>query len=449
MDDVVIRIENLSKRYQIGERKPYLALRDVLARAMSAPARIFRPRKPSSSNGDASHIWALKDVSFEVRQGEIVGIVGRNGAGKSTLLKILARVTKPTNGFAQVRGRMGSLLEVGTGFHPELTGRENVYLSGAILGMRKGEIDRKFDEIVAFAELEKFIDTPVKHYSSGMYVRLAFAVAAHLEPQVLIVDEVLAVGDYQFQEKCLRRMDEVGRSGRTILLVSHNVTAISNACDRCILLKEGRIAEDGPTAGVVAEYLSDIGACGGEVEWLSPQVAPGNERVRLRSVRILADGGDGQPTDLVDIQKDIEVRVDFWNLKPGSALSVSIHLKDSTGTCVLASANFPSANVAPDPWFGRAYPAGCFRTTCIIPGNFLNEGRYRVTAIVLTHVTNVEIVVHDAVSFSVYETGGMRAEFTGHWIGVVRPRLAWRTEPLDHIDNTEPDLAARSARCTS
>ncbi len=268
MSDVVIRVDNLGKRYRIGERERYQTLRDVLARAASAPARLFRPRQPSAWNGkpsngngsngnhsngrhnngghrnqDQSHIWALKDVSFEIRQGEVVGIIGRNGAGKSTLLKILARVTKPTQGFAEVRGRMGTLLEVGTGFHPELTGRENVFLSGAILGMGKSEIRRKFDEIVDFGEVEKFIDTPLKHYSSGMQMRLAFAVAAHLEPEILLVDEVLAVGDIDFQKKCLGKMREVGSHGRTVLFVSHNINAVSSLCRSAMVLANGGLLQ--------------------------------------------------------------------------------------------------------------------------------------------------------------------------------------------------------------
>jgi lipopolysaccharide transport system ATP-binding protein len=256
MSDIVIRAHNLSKRYQIGERENYLALRDVIARAASAPARLFRARKPqgTNGNGDATHIWALKDVSFEIRQGEVVGIIGRNGAGKSTLLKILARVTKPTMGHAEVRGRMGSLLEVGTGFHPELTGRENTYLNGAILGMSKREVARKFDEIVAFAEIEKFIDTPVKHYSSGMYLRLAFAVAAHLETEILIVDEVLAVGDAGFQKKCLGKIGSVASAGRTVIFVSHNIAAVQRLTRRCFLLEEGRIFASGESAFVMAQY---------------------------------------------------------------------------------------------------------------------------------------------------------------------------------------------------
>jgi len=254
MSDAVIHVENLGKRYRIGERVRYLALRDILARAASIPAHLFRARRPSSSNGNATHFWALKDVSFDVRQGEVVGIIGRNGAGKTTLLKILARVTKPTEGFVDVRGRMGSLLEVGTGFHPELTGRENVFLSGAILGMKKVEIDEKFDEIVAFSEVEKFIDTPVKHYSSGMQMRLAFSVAAHLEPEILIVDEVLAVGDAAFQKKCLGKMGNVAKHGRTVLFVSHNIAAIQQLTQRCLLLQGGRVLAHGESSHIIARY---------------------------------------------------------------------------------------------------------------------------------------------------------------------------------------------------
>src|SRR5207247_6694860 len=254
MSHSVIHAENLSKLYRIGERERYIALRDVLTRALSAPARLFRSRAPVSGNGNHSHIWALKDVSFEVRQGEVVGIIGPNGAGKTTLLKILARVTKPTQGFADVRGRMGSLLEVGTGFHPELTGRENVFLNGAILGMSKSEIQRKFDEIVAFAEVEKFVDTPVKYYSVGMRMRLAFAVAAHLEPEILLVDEVLSVGDLAFQKKCLGKMGKVAEGGRTILFVSHQMNQIRRLCQRVLWIEAGRVRTDGPARLLVNEY---------------------------------------------------------------------------------------------------------------------------------------------------------------------------------------------------
>src|SRR5467141_92353 len=262
MSEPAIRGEKLGKRYRIGERQRYLALRDILTQTAKAPLRLFRAGAPkSASNGDG-HIWALKDASFEVREGEVVGIIGRNGAGKSTLLKILARVTKPTEGFAKIHGRLGSLLEVGTGFHSELTGRENVYLSGAILGMKKREIVRKFDEIVAFAEVEKFIDTPLKHYSTGMQMRLAFAVAAHFEPEVLLVDEVLAVGDMAFQKKCLGKMGEVAHAGRTIVFVSHQMNQIRRLCHTVIWMDGGTIRQAGPTNEVVGAYESEVLSCG-------------------------------------------------------------------------------------------------------------------------------------------------------------------------------------------
>jgi lipopolysaccharide transport system ATP-binding protein len=263
MSDIAIRAEGLSKRYRIGQREPYKALRDVLADALYAPFRAVTStwggrQQTARENPSDNYIWALKDVSFEIRQGEVVGIIGRNGAGKTTLLKILSRITRPTEGYAEIHGRVGSLLEVGTGFHPELTGRENIYLNGAILGMKKAEIDRKFDEIVAFAEIEKFLDTPVKRYSSGMYVRLAFAVAAHLDPEILLVDEVLAVGDAAFQKKCLGKMGEVAGEGRTVLFVSHNMAAIQGLCSRGILLDSGQVVFEGDVSKAVYEYLAII-----------------------------------------------------------------------------------------------------------------------------------------------------------------------------------------------
>jgi len=266
MGHVAIRVEGLGKRYAIGSREPYHTLRDVLARALSAPLRRSRiDSRVTIGRSDAGHVWALKDVSFEVQEGEVIGIIGRNGAGKSTLLRILSRITRPSAGYAETFGRVGSLLEVGTGFHPELTGRENIYLNGAILGMKKIEIDREFDGIVAFAEIAKFIDTPIKHYSSGMYVRLAFAVAAHLEPEILLVDEVLAVGDLEFQRRCLGKMGEVSRSGRTVLLVSHQMNQIRRLCGRSIWLDRGCVKAAGATAEVVAAY---------EAETLEPGPGP-------------------------------------------------------------------------------------------------------------------------------------------------------------------------------
>jgi len=289
-----IRVENLGKQYLLGEFERYSTFRETIARAVTRPAlRLAHrlrtalrpaPRSPLPAPGSPlpapcsppEFIWALRDVSFEVQHGEVLGIIGPNGAGKSTLLKILSRITEPTTGYAEIHGRVGSLLEVGTGFHPELTGRENVYLNGAILGMSRAEIRRKFDDIVSFAGVEKFIDTPVKRYSSGMQVRLAFAVAAHLDPEILIIDEVLAVGDAEFQKRCLGKMDEVSRSGRTILFVSHNMAAVQSLCNRGILLREGVLQADRPVADVVNQYISED----------EQQAAPGGHTVRGSFFRI-------------------------------------------------------------------------------------------------------------------------------------------------------------------
>src|SRR6188508_439786 len=275
----IIRVENLSKQYTIGAKtEPYSTLRESIVRAARKPIDMVR------RNGKAENtkFWALKDVNFDVMPGEVVGIIGRNGAGKSTLLKVHSRITEPTTGRVELYGRVGSLLEVGTGFHPELTGRENIFLNGAILGMRREEISKKFDEIVDFAEIEEFLDTPVKRYSSGMYVRLAFAVAAHLEPEILVVDEVLAVGDAQFQKKCLGKMGEVARGGRTVLFVSHNMSAINRLCSRGVLLDAGRVVFDGPAVNATAAYLHGAGERGAGQEW-SPDQAPGSDSVKLLS----------------------------------------------------------------------------------------------------------------------------------------------------------------------
>jgi ABC-type polysaccharide/polyol phosphate transport system ATPase subunit len=326
MSSIVIHAQNLGKRYRIGQRERYLALRDVLARAASAPVRLFKAQKPSPSNGDRTHIWALKDVSFEVRQGEVMGIIGCNGAGKTTLLKILARVTYPTEGFAEVRGRMGSLLEVGTGFHPELTGRENVFLSGAILGMRKFEIEREFDEIVAFAEVERFIDTPVKHYSVGMRMRLAFAVAAHMEPEILLVDEVLSVGDLTFQKKCLGKMGKVAEGGRTILFVSHQMNQIRRLCERVLWIDAGGIRADGPAKLLVNEYEA---ACLMQEE-LSPPEARAS--IAVRSWQVEASG-----TNVLDLDQNshgVVVRIEAQVTRPVRKGKYFVGLRDAKNNMV-------------------------------------------------------------------------------------------------------------------
>jgi lipopolysaccharide transport system ATP-binding protein len=314
MTDMAIRVENLSKRYRIGQRQSHKTLRERLTDAMSSPFRRLSSivRRPSGAGNNQrtardEFIWALKDVSFEIRRGEVMGIIGRNGAGKTTLLKILCRITEPTEGRAEIRGRVGSLLEVGTGFHYELTGRENIYLNGAILGMKKAEIERKFDEIVAFAEVEKFLDTPVKHFSSGMYVRLAFAVAAHLEPEVLLVDEVLAVGDVEFQKKCLGKMGDVAKEGRTVLFVSHNMAAVQNLCTRGMTLQNGRLQMIGSQFEAVSAYLASLS--GNRSSLLLRKDRVGTGEVRVESIEFV--DRDGCVLDSAACGQEIGVRLYF------------------------------------------------------------------------------------------------------------------------------------------
>jgi len=422
MNNCAIKVAGLGKTYRrVARRQPYRTLRDSLANAASWPLRRFG-RGTDSNASDLFH--ALNDISFEVNWGEVVGIIGRNGAGKSTLLKILSRITEPSAGAADIYGRVGGLLEVGSGFHGELSGRENIYLQGAILGMRRREIHRKFDEIVAFAEVADFIDTPVKHYSSGMYLRLAFAVAAHMESDILLVDEILAVGDAAFQKKCLGKMTDVAERGRTVLFVSHNLGVLSNLCSRAILLSHGQKIADGPSHEVIKRYLQEGLDQSGERVWDTPATAPGSDIARLHSVRIISNG---QTTAEVAIDQPVQIEITFWNLRPGSQLSTSIHLLDKLGVEVLASANFPSASLAPDPWFGKPFPAGLFKAVCTLPANFLNDGLYSLNVLVLNRVRVQEVFARDVIRFNVHDTGAMRVEFGGRWIGVIRPRLAWHT----------------------
>src|SRR5712691_3001376 len=312
MGDTAIRVENLCKRYRIGERQRYKTLRDALFGVMCAPFRGLRAclsGEWASARSQESNnvIWALKDVSFDVKRGEVVGIIGRNGAGKSTLLKILSRITKPTKGFAEIHGRVGSLLEVGTGFHPELTGRENIYLNGAILGIKRQDIGRKFDEIIAFAEVEKFIDTPIKHYSSGMYLRLAFAVAAHLEPEILLVDEVLAVGDVAFQKKCMGKMGDVAKEGRTVLLISHNMAAVENLCQRGVVLHQGQITYIGNQAEAIAKYLKSLS--GNALSLMDRKDRIGSGAVRVVGIEL--KDVHGNTLDSVASAQDLDIYLYF------------------------------------------------------------------------------------------------------------------------------------------
>jgi lipopolysaccharide transport system ATP-binding protein len=422
MNRPAIHVEKLGKKYRIGpSQSGAFGYRPMLHdRLIAQVGRLFSRH----GHSDSPTIWALQDISFEVQRGEAVGIIGRNGAGKSTLLKILSRITEPTVGRASVHGRLSSLLEVGTGFHPELTGRENVYLSGAILGMPRSEIKRKFDEIVAFSELETFIDTPAKHYSTGMYLRLAFSVAAHLEPDILLIDEVLAVGDASFRKKCLGKMGEVARLGRTILFVSHSLGILASICPRTLLLSDGRIVADGPTRDVIIRYLQDGMERTGQCVWEDPIQAPGTERVRLHAVRV--SSGDHCGTDLV-IEDPIQIDVEFWNLRAGLELTTGIQLVDHMGVEVLSSANFPSASLTTDEWFDKPYPKGLFRATCTLPGHFLNEGMYSINVLIYNRINQVELCFREIIRFNVQDSGVLGAEGHVKWGGVVHPRLAWQT----------------------
>lgn len=372
MGDLVIRTENLGKQFRIGAVEgDYRTLRETMVDAVKAPYHWARRAIRQEAVPAIPTIWALKDINFEVRQGEVLGIIGRNGAGKSTLLKVLSRITEPTVGRVLVSGRVGSLLEVGTGFHPELTGRENIALNGAILGMSAAEIARRFDEIVAFSEIEKFIDTAVKHYSSGMFLRLAFAVAAHLDPEILFVDEVLAVGDERFQKKCMGKMESVGKEGRTILFVSHNMNAIQRLCQRVILLEEGRIKVDGDTAEVVSQYLNADRASSECMEWSNPAQAPGDDTARLKRVRVL--NRKGEPCTNFEIREPVQLEVEFWSFSTSQPFMPLIFLNNDNGVCVLETV----ANQDP-VYKEKARHKGVYRSVVTIPGNFLNEGLYSV-----------------------------------------------------------------------
>jgi lipopolysaccharide transport system ATP-binding protein len=418
MAPVSIRASDLGKSYRIThEVDRYRTLRDAMAqsiaRAIRSPSSLLR-----ASEGET--FWALRDVSFEVPRGEIFGVIGSNGAGKSTLLKLLSRITPPTTGRVEIVGRVGSLLEVGTGFHPELTGRENIILNGAILGMRRVEIARKFDEIVAFAEVERFIDTPVKRYSSGMYLRLAFAVAAHLEPEILLVDEVLAVGDAAFQKKCLGKMDDLVREGRTVLFVSHNMAAVQSLCDRVIWLRDGRIVEEGASATVVSRYLQSTQQSLTEQRWDDPRTAPGNEKVLLFSARVVRDDGRTGSAAPIDVRTPFRLEFEYWNLQAGAILNLSLLIYNEQGVLV-----FNAVPLTEKEWQGRPFPIGLFRDVCHVPGDLLNNGNHRVELLIVQDEGTVIFRMDDVLVFDVHDSVELRGSWYGRWVGVVRPVLPW------------------------
>jgi len=425
----VIRVEHLSKQYRLGMIGGG-TLREDLARWWAL--RTGKP-DPLTKVGDDGHkprigerFWALRDVSFEVKQGEVLGIIGRNGAGKSTLLKILSRITAPTEGIVKIKGRVGSLLEVGTGFHPELTGRENIYLNGAILGMSRREVTKKLDEIIAFSECEQFIDTPVKRYSSGMYVRLAFAVAAHLDPEILIVDEVLAVGDAAFQKKCLGKMGDVAHAGRTVLFVSHNMVALRSLCPFAIRLDEGRLVGLGPAADVVSEYLAHLADSTHYQFWPDLNSAPGNDIVRIRGVWVEADACiDNDP---IEREKEIRIGVEYWNLR-SHQLHVTLHVLVEEQVVA-----FATASIQDPKWQHICRKQGLVRSICRIPPRFLNTGGHRVKLMIVIDQSRASFVMDNAVAFEVIEGETRGGGWLGKEPGVVRPAMPWSTELIQAED---------------
>ena len=425
MSELIIRVENLGKRYRIDRlRRRHNTLRDALdERARSfIPALAALLRRGNGREAGRETIWALDGVSFEVPRGQVLGLIGPNGAGKSTLLKVLSRITEPTTGRAEIHGRVGSLLEVGTGFHSELTGRENIYLNGAILGMTRAEIDSKFDGIVEFSEVERFLDTPVKRYSSGMYLRLAFAVAAHLEPEVLLVDEVLAVGDAAFQKKCLGKMNEIAGRGRTVLFVSHNMLAVEELCDRVLWIQEGRIRMSGQPRAVIAEYLKAAVSYTTERIWDDPSTAPGNSRVRLHRVRVRP--ADGSPTDSIDVRTSFALEFEYWSMEPGISPMLSLDLLNERNVLLfrVGGRDMPAGQ-------GESSPGAMYRDSCLVPGNVLNNGWYRISLRVFENLRPV-FQYDDILTFQVWDAPETRGGWLGEWRGVVRPAIDWRTERI-------------------
>lgn len=417
MSEPIISIKNISKDYTISHQASYGTLRDSLTNLVTKPFRRSR-----TANHERFH--ALSDVSFDVQPGERVGIIGRNGAGKSTLLKILSQITPPTSGSVTLRGRVASLLEVGTGFHPELTGRENIFLNGAILGMKQSEIRKKFDEIVAFAEIEKFLDTPVKRYSSGMYVRLAFAVAAYLESEILIVDEVLAVGDAQFQKKCLAKMDDISSRGRTVLFVSHNLPSIQTLCNRVILLTRGEIQAIGTPHNIIQQYLGGSGI-ESERKWPNGQ-RPTNGSAEIFTIAVRDQGGNviSNPTT----NQLLSITIDYSVTIADASVGLTVNLFDENHVHVLSSINNHEST-----WYGKPMPKNNYRSICNIPGNLLNNGRYSISVNLFGKNFSDIYTVNDVIGFSVLDAPDVRGDYFGEFTGTIRPLLRWKTQPLTSI----------------
>ncbi len=411
----VIEAENISKKYIIDHIKSNAkanTLREVVTDKLK---NIFN--KKTEEQISHEEFWALKNVSFKIEQGDRVGIIGSNGAGKSTMLKILSRITEPTEGKIKIKGRVASLLEVGTGFHPELSGRENIYLNGSILGMKREEIKKHFDAIVDFAGVEKFLDTPVKRYSSGMYVRLGFAISAHLEPEILIVDEVLAVGDAEFQRKCLGKMKDASSSGRTILFVSHNLTAVQGLCNKSMYMQKGKLLEMGETNQVLATYLSHVQKTALESWWEKPESAPGNDKVRLKKVKLEPQFLENQK--FIDVRTAFRIHIEFWNFLENTNLNISLHLNSLTGECIF-NIGTPSLS----------FEKGVVYANCEIPADFMNDGSYAISLMI---VKDKSTVIYNFEEVLIFEIEDYREETSwyGKWPGYVRPKIDFPITQLE------------------
>ncbi len=412
----VIEAQNVSKRYIIDHKKGN-AKSDTFREVIT---NTFRNMFTKGEEDEVEHedFWALKDVSFKIEQGDRVGVVGSNGAGKSTLLKVLSRITEPTQGKITIKGRVASLLEVGTGFHPELSGRENIFLNGAILGMKRDEIKKHFDAIVDFAGVEKFLDTPVKRYSSGMYVRLGFAISAHLEPEIMIVDEVLAVGDADFQRKCLGKMKDASTSGRTILFVSHNLTAVQGLCNKAMYMQKGQLIQMGETNLIMSNYLSQIQKTDLQVTYSNQNEAPGNDRVRLKSVKLVPNYLDNQ--NHLDVRTSFKIQIEFWNYMDQANLNISLHVNSLTGECIF---NIGTPSIK--------FEKGIISAECEIPSDFLNDGSYSLSFMIVKDTASVIYNFEEALIFEIedYREGTV---WYGKWPGYVRPKIEFPIMQLEY-----------------
>lgn len=418
MSDIAISVENVGKLYRLGAIGTSTLKHDLnrwwaKMRGKEDPSLKIDETNDRRQKTDKGFAWALKDISFDVPKGEVLGIIGSNGAGKSTLLKILSQITSPTEGNIKINGHIASLLEVGTGFHPELSGRENIFLNGAILGMSKSEIRSKFEEIVDFAGVERYIDTPVKRYSSGMYVRLAFAVAAHLEPEILIIDEVLAVGDAEFQKKCLGKMKEVSQTdGRTILFVSHNMPSIKSLCTKALWLQHGMVKEIGPTNDVINKYSVGAQQMQLKQSWNHPDEAPGNKWLKIKKIELIPHTIN--PDEPVDIRTSFTLQFQFWNLVDDSQIHTDFGLYSFAGECIFVV----SSSL-------QAWKKGLVTGECVIPGNLLNNGSYYLSFYIFKDKTNRIFEMLECVSFDL-EDYREEVKWAGKWYGVVRPKIPFQ-----------------------